>query len=76
MSAVVRSIVTGVGSYLPANVVTNDDLSKFVDTTDAWIGATAKVHGLEVLTFNMADFRPMAIACRDPSTDLPPDRPC
>jgi predicted nucleic acid-binding protein len=41
------------------------------DTTDAWIGATAKVHGLEVLTFNMADFRPMAIACRDPSTDLP-----
>ena len=37
MSAVVRSIVTGVGSYLPANVVTNDDLSKFVDTTDAWI---------------------------------------
>lgn len=45
------------------------------DTTDAWIGATAKVHALEVLTFNMADFRPMAIACRDPSTDLPPDPP-
>ncbi|MDR3530565.1 MAG: PIN domain-containing protein [Rhodopila sp.] len=29
------------------------------DTTDGWIGATAKVHGLEVLTFNMADFRPV-----------------
>ena len=43
------------------------------DTTDAWIGATAHVHGLEVLTFNMADFRPMGIACLNPATDLPPD---
>ena len=42
------------------------------DTTDAWIGATAKVHGLEVLTFNMADFRPMGIVCRNPMVDLPP----
>ncbi|MEH6664029.1 MAG: beta-ketoacyl-ACP synthase III [Brevundimonas sp.] len=35
--SVMRSAVTGVGSYLPDNIVTNDDLSKFVDTTDAWI---------------------------------------
>ena len=42
------------------------------DTTDAWIGATAVVHRLEVLTFNMADFRPMGIACRNPMLDLPP----
>ncbi|HEY1448283.1 MAG TPA: hypothetical protein VGF33_07075, partial [Caulobacteraceae bacterium] len=32
MNAVVRSIVTGVGSYLPPDIVTNDDLAKFVDT--------------------------------------------
>ena len=32
-----RSIVTGVGGYLPAEVVTNDDLAKFVDTTNEWI---------------------------------------
>ncbi len=25
------------GSYLPANIVTNDDLAKTVDTSDAWI---------------------------------------
>jgi 3-oxoacyl-[acyl-carrier-protein] synthase-3 len=37
VSAVIRSIVTGVGSYLPPDIVTNDDLAKFVDTTDAWI---------------------------------------
>jgi predicted nucleic acid-binding protein len=41
------------------------------DTTDAWIAATAEVHGLEVLTFNMADFLPMGVACRNPAIDLP-----
>jgi predicted nucleic acid-binding protein len=43
------------------------------DTMDAWIAATATVHGLEVLTLNMADFRLMGVACRDPVADLPPD---
>jgi 3-oxoacyl-[acyl-carrier-protein] synthase-3 len=37
VTSVLRSVVTGVGSYLPEQVVTNDDLSKFVDTSDAWI---------------------------------------
>src|SRR6201996_996221 len=32
-----RSVVTGVGGYLPERVVTNDDLAKFVDTSDEWI---------------------------------------
>ncbi|THD63048.1 MAG: ketoacyl-ACP synthase III [Phenylobacterium sp.] len=32
-----RSVVTGVGGYLPEKVVTNDDLAKFVDTSDEWI---------------------------------------
>jgi len=35
--SVMRSAVTGVGSYLPEQVVTNDDLAHFVDTTDEWI---------------------------------------
>src|SRR5215510_10438081 len=29
--------ITGTGSYLPANVVTNFDLEKKVDTSDQWI---------------------------------------
>jgi 3-oxoacyl-[acyl-carrier-protein] synthase-3 len=37
VSGVVRSIVTGVGGYLPSRIVTNEDLSKVVDTTDDWI---------------------------------------
>jgi 3-oxoacyl-[acyl-carrier-protein] synthase-3 len=32
-----RSVVTGVGAYLPEQVVTNADLAKIVDTSDAWI---------------------------------------
>ncbi|HLK24727.1 MAG TPA: beta-ketoacyl-ACP synthase III [Caulobacteraceae bacterium] len=32
-----RSVVAGVGGYLPDEVVTNDDLAKIVDTSDAWI---------------------------------------
>lgn len=35
--SVVRSAVTGVGAFLPPTVVTNEDLAKFVDTSDAWI---------------------------------------
>ncbi|MFK5978860.1 MAG: beta-ketoacyl-ACP synthase III [Rhizobiaceae bacterium] len=33
----IRSVITGCGSYLPENVVTNDELAKTVDTTDEWI---------------------------------------
>jgi len=37
VSTVIRSAVTGVGGYLPDNVVTNADLAKTVDTSDEWI---------------------------------------
>jgi len=37
VSSVLRSVVTGVGGYLPDEAVSNDDLAKFVDTNDAWI---------------------------------------
>jgi 3-oxoacyl-[acyl-carrier-protein] synthase-3 len=36
-SSVTRSVVRGVGAYLPERVVTNDELSRLVDTTDEWI---------------------------------------
>ena len=35
----VRSVIKGVGAYLPARVVTNEDLAKLVDTSDDWIAA-------------------------------------
>jgi 3-oxoacyl-[acyl-carrier-protein] synthase-3 len=33
------SVVRGVGGYLPEKVLTNEDIAKMVDTTDAWITA-------------------------------------
>jgi len=32
-----RSEITGVGSFVPANIVTNFELEKMLDTTDDWI---------------------------------------
>ena len=33
----IRSILAGVGGYLPERAVSNDELAKTVDTSDAWI---------------------------------------
>ncbi|MDC1023305.1 3-oxoacyl-ACP synthase, partial [Alphaproteobacteria bacterium] len=30
-------LLTSVGSYLPENIYSNNDLSKFVNTSDEWI---------------------------------------
>lgn len=35
--SVLRSVITGVGGYLPEDVVTNEELSRVVDTSDDWI---------------------------------------
>lgn len=35
--SILRSVVRGVGSYLPADVLTNEDLAKIVETSDEWI---------------------------------------
>ncbi|RPH36715.1 MAG: 3-oxoacyl-ACP synthase, partial [Chloroflexi bacterium] len=32
-----RAVITGWGMYAPERVMTNEDLSKIVDTTDEWI---------------------------------------
>ncbi len=35
----IYSRIAGTGSYLPEKVLTNDDLSKFVETSDEWIAS-------------------------------------
>jgi len=42
--SVLRSVVTGVGGFLPQGVVTNDDLAKTVDTSDEWIRERTGIH--------------------------------
>ena len=39
MTQQVFARIAGTGSYLPEKVLTNEDLSKFVDTSDEWIAA-------------------------------------
>jgi len=33
----INAVITGIGGYLPQDVLTNEDISKMVDTTDEWI---------------------------------------
>ena len=33
----IRSAITGIHAWVPEDVLTNSDLEKMVDTTDAWI---------------------------------------
>jgi 3-oxoacyl-[acyl-carrier-protein] synthase-3 len=39
MTQQVFARIAGTGSYLPEKVLTNDDLAKFIDTSDEWIAA-------------------------------------
>lgn len=38
-----RSRISGIGSYLPPKVVTNDDLSEMMDTSDEWISSRSGI---------------------------------
>ena len=58
MTSILRSVVTGVGGYLPADVVTNDDLAKFVDTNDAWIVERTGIRSAPPRGGGRGDLRP------------------
>ncbi|MEO8116312.1 MAG: 3-oxoacyl-ACP synthase, partial [Bacteroidota bacterium] len=32
-----HSVIAGIGMYVPERIVTNDELSKYMDTNDTWI---------------------------------------
>ena len=44
MTSVLRSVVTGVGGFLPPQVVTNEELARTVDTSDSWIVERTGIH--------------------------------
>ena len=33
----INAVITGVGGYVPEDVLTNDDIARMVDTSDEWI---------------------------------------
>jgi 3-oxoacyl-[acyl-carrier-protein] synthase III len=41
---VLRSVMLGCGSYLPSQVLTNDDLARKLDTSDDWIVQRTGIH--------------------------------
>ncbi len=39
----VKSVIVSTGSYLPKKIITNDDLSKTIDTSDEWISTRSGI---------------------------------
>lgn len=54
MRDILRAVVTGVGRYVPPRCLTNQDLEKFVDTTDQWIRERTGIHQRHVCDPDMA----------------------
>ncbi|MDR2902812.1 MAG: ketoacyl-ACP synthase III [Lactobacillales bacterium] len=44
----IRSVIKGVGGYLPEKILTNRDLEKMVDTSDSWIVERTGIHSRHV----------------------------
>ena len=45
----IRTKIIGCGHYLPAKVLTNDDLSKMVDTNDEWISTRTGIRSRHIV---------------------------
>ncbi|GAA5144575.1 ketoacyl-ACP synthase III [Prosthecobacter algae] len=48
------SSIIGTGSYMPEKVLTNDDLSKFVDTSDEWITSRTGIRARRIAADDQA----------------------
>jgi 3-oxoacyl-[acyl-carrier-protein] synthase-3 len=46
--SIIRSVITGTGSYLPERRVTNEEMTKIVDTTDDWIVERTGIHARHI----------------------------
>ncbi len=91
MSDAVRAAITGTGSFLPENVLTNSDLEQIVDTSDEWIVKRTgirerRIIGKDESTATIAT-RAGRRACRDAGIDpaeldliicatITPETPC
>jgi 3-oxoacyl-[acyl-carrier-protein] synthase-3 len=45
----INAVITGVGGYIPEDILTNEDLSKIVDTSDEWIMSRVGIKERRVL---------------------------
>ncbi|QHV97229.1 3-oxoacyl-ACP synthase III family protein [Spirosoma endbachense] len=56
------SRITGLGFYVPDNVVTNDDLTQYMDTSDAWIQERTGIKQRRFFTYGKETNASMAAA--------------
>ncbi|MEZ5829095.1 MAG: beta-ketoacyl-ACP synthase III [Hyphomicrobiales bacterium] len=71
----IRSVVRGVGGYLPARVVTNDELAGLVETSDDWITARTGIRERRIIADGELTSTMGAVAARAALADagLEPD---
>lgn len=60
-----RAEITGWGKYVPAKILTNDDLSKMVDTNDEWITTRTGIKERHIRTENDTTTSMACAAARD-----------
>lgn len=71
----INAVITGTGSYLPEQILTNDDLAKKIDTTDEWIrtrtgiGARHMANDKETTNFMAAQAAKRALEMADVAPD-------
>jgi 3-oxoacyl-[acyl-carrier-protein] synthase-3 len=49
MTNTINAIITGIGGYVPEDIVTNEDISKIVDTSDEWITSRVGIKERRIL---------------------------
>ena len=67
-----NAYIQSVGVYLPDNIVTNDDLSKFVDTNDEWIRTRSGIQERRILKDETIRTADMAAFANPAQNQLPP----
>ena len=56
--------ILGTGSYLPPNIVTNEDLAKTLDTSDEWIFSHSGIHSRHVASAEESTSTLAVMACK------------
>ena len=69
-----RSVIRGVGSYLPARIVTNAELAAKVDTSDEWILERTGIRERHIAADGELT-SDLAIAAAERAADLPASSP-
>jgi 3-oxoacyl-[acyl-carrier-protein] synthase-3 len=65
MSSHCSSSIIGTGSYMPARVLTNDDLAKIVETSDEWIATRTGIRQRRIAAENESTSDMAAAAARN-----------